>query len=99
MHRWRLWIPGYLIVVAAVGSLAPNAIASVTGVPPLVIESAAALIFVIVLIAMICAARCFRCKENLLIRSMSKENAGSWLTRFMEMKACPSCGYPKGTHE
>ena len=88
------------MVVAAVGSFTPNAIASVTGVPPIVIESAAAMIFLIVLIAMTSAARCFRCKQNLLFRSMSKEKAGSWLTRFMEIKACPICGYPKrAAHE
>ena len=56
MHRWRLWIPGALMVLAAVGSFAPNSVASVTGLPSHVIESTAALIFVIVLIAMVRAA-------------------------------------------
>jgi hypothetical protein len=99
IHRWRLWIPGSLIVIAAFGSFAPNSVASAAGLPSLAIESGAALIFVIVLIAMIRAARCARCKQNLLLRSMSNEKAGSWLTRFMEMKSCPSCGYPKTTNE
>jgi hypothetical protein len=84
-----------LIVIAAAGSFAPNAVASSLGVRPIVIESVAALLFLTVVIAMTFAGRCYRCKQNLLFRSMSKESAGSWLTRFMEMKACPSCGYPR----
>src|SRR5882757_9713569 len=97
MHRWRLWIPGSLMIVAALGAFDP--IASVTGLPSLVIESTAALIFVIVTFAMIRAGRCVRCKQNLILRSMTKENAGSWLRRFMEMKSCPCCGYPEAAHE
>jgi hypothetical protein len=95
MHRWSLRFLCCLIVIAAAGSFAPNAVASSLGVRPIVIESVAALLFLTVVIAMTFAGRCYRCKQNLLFRSMSKESAGSWLTRFMEMKACPSCGYPK----
>jgi hypothetical protein len=95
MHRWSLRFLCCLIVVTAVGSFASNAVASALDVRPIVIESAAALLFLSVVIAMTFGGRCYRCKQNLLFHSMSKENAGSWLTRFMEMKACPSCGYPK----
>ena len=95
MHRWRLWIPAGLMVVAVVGSFAPNAIGTLVGVTPLIIEGIAAVIFLVLLFAMTSAARCVRCKQNLLFRSMGKEDAGSWLTRFMEIKVCPCCGYPQ----
>jgi peptidoglycan/LPS O-acetylase OafA/YrhL len=98
MHRWNLWIPGFLLVIAALGSFSSDSIGSLTGLPSLGIESAAAVIFVIVVIAMIRAARCLRCKQNLLIRSMSKESAANWLTRFIEMESCPCCGYTRGAH-
>jgi hypothetical protein len=94
MHRRSLGFLCCLIVVAAAGSFAPKAVASALDVRPIVIESAAALLFLILVIAMTFAGLCYRCKQNLLFRSMGKESAGSWLTRFMEMKACPTCGYP-----
>jgi hypothetical protein len=99
IHGWSLLVPCCLIVGTAVGSFAPNTIASLVGVTPIFIESAAALLFLTVVIAMTFAGRCYRCNQNLLFRSMSKETASSWLTRFIEMKACPLCGYPKDTNE
>jgi hypothetical protein len=94
MHRWNLWIPASLLVIAAVASFASNIIGNLTGLPSLGIESIGAVIFVILMIAIYRSARCFRCKQNLLFRSMGTENAASWLTRFIQMQSCPCCGYP-----
>ena len=60
MHRWSLRFLGSLIVIAAAGSFAPNAVASALGVRPIVIESVAAFLFLILVIAMTFAGRCYR---------------------------------------
>lgn len=95
MHRWRMWIPACLTLVSVVAMFLPEAIASVTRVPPLVVQGTGFVLFVAVVAAVACAARCVGCKRNLLFLSMGVEDASSWLERFVEMKSCPRCGYPK----
>jgi len=51
--------------------------------------SAAALLFLIMVIAVAFAGHCYHCKHNFPFHSVSKETAARWLKRFSEINACP----------
>lgn len=91
-QKWKLWLSGALLAVAAVGFLVPDGIGHVLGVADVAVEFSALLLTFVSLGWAIYSVRCRHCGLRLVTYAMSSQSIGQWLQWLLTAKRCPRCG-------
>ena len=97
-QKWKLWLSGALLAVAAVGFLVPDGVARVLGIAGVAVELGALLLTFVSLGWAIYAVRCRHCGLRLVMYAMSNQSIGQWLQWLLMAKRCPRCGADHAGH-
>jgi len=103
-QRWKLWLFSCLLVVCGIGLFAPNHVASVVGLSPVVVALSSVALGLIVLASASWSVRCPACGLSLTWYALSKQAHHSWLSWLLDTTVCPRCGFSHwssqgGSHE
>ncbi len=92
-QRWKLRLCG--AAEAAVGAcyIVPDALATLFGTSPAMLELAASLAGLVVLVGACLAVRCRACGLSLVWHGVSTKSVNDWLNWLLDVRTCPRCGH------
>lgn len=91
--KWKLWVWGILLVVAGLGFVIPDQIATAFETIPIIINLGAILISFVVIVGASLSIRCPQCKLSFVWYALTHKSIGGWLSWLLEVKVCPQCKF------